>query len=565
MVSWRVFRHCLLGLALCVVIACGDDAPPGGDAAVSCEDDSECDDGVYCNGVERCDARRCVMGAAPCAGGCDEATRMCDDDTCPDADEDGFPSITCGGSDCDDGDPDRYPGNTEVCDADGVDEDCNPSTLGDRDADGDGAVDATCCNGALCGTDCDDSSVDVGPLQPEVCDGEDDDCDGAVDEDFECAVGRGPRDCRNLCGSVGSQTCTNACVWSACLADEEGPAAPDTCNNCDDDSDGTLDEGFDCVVGTFTSCTTACGTAGQGNCSASCELPAADPAECVAETETCNYCDDDGDGTFADDRGLVEPSAVLATWSGCGAVTSGAGASCATRQFPAQNGGAFVEHEGPGVRLSDGSTTNGEWQAWTNTPAMTGWGRVNAIATVFVDTPGTAPDGGFAMVMAKAPCGSGPFNDVGVPLDCDGLAFEWRFAGTDTVTIRRLAGDGSAGTELFFPMAATVPSGWRVGAGESRYGVRLVARYWPAASGTEAVTLSAQHPDGAPEVLLHQWDGDLGVRPSNEFRTGDPIYLGVVSATGSVATTVDWMLDGRFQFAVLPPGARVSAVDACAL
>src|SRR5512143_1962870 len=55
---------------------------------------------------------------------------------CTDADGDGHGAISCGGDDCDDADANRYPGNAEVCDAAGVDDDCDPATLG-PDADHD--------------------------------------------------------------------------------------------------------------------------------------------------------------------------------------------------------------------------------------------------------------------------------------------------------------------------------------------------------------------------------------------------------------------------------------------
>ncbi|MFO0683346.1 MAG: putative metal-binding motif-containing protein [Sandaracinus sp.] len=99
-----------------------------------------------------------------------------------DEDGDGHAALACGGDDCDDADPLRYPTAAETCDAAGHDEDCDSSTLGARDADGDGAVDVACCNGAVCGTDCDDADVAVRPGASEVCNAFDDDCDAAVDE-----------------------------------------------------------------------------------------------------------------------------------------------------------------------------------------------------------------------------------------------------------------------------------------------------------------------------------------------------------------------------------------------
>lgn len=117
--------------------------------------DAYCSDGVYCNGTERCapgnpaaDERGCVPGAPPCREGerCNEVQDRCHTIACevPDADGDGHTAIACGGDDCDDTDPDRSPSLTEICDAQGNDEDCDTSTVGDRDDDGDGFIDARC-------------------------------------------------------------------------------------------------------------------------------------------------------------------------------------------------------------------------------------------------------------------------------------------------------------------------------------------------------------------------------------------------------------------------------------
>jgi hypothetical protein len=140
-----------------------------------CTSDQECSDGVFCNGVERCapkergaDARGCVRPAAPACPAtqrCDEARRQCAV-ACVDRDGDGHYAIgSCGGDDCDDNDRNRYPGNAEVCDPQHHDEDCNPATVGTKDTDGDGLVDAQCCNAGptwTCGPDCDDTNPAIG-------------------------------------------------------------------------------------------------------------------------------------------------------------------------------------------------------------------------------------------------------------------------------------------------------------------------------------------------------------------------------------------------------------------
>lgn len=44
---------------------------------LGCENDEDCSDGNFCNGVEWCDGCLCLAGEPPCAGGCDEETDTC--------------------------------------------------------------------------------------------------------------------------------------------------------------------------------------------------------------------------------------------------------------------------------------------------------------------------------------------------------------------------------------------------------------------------------------------------------------------------------------------------------
>lgn len=97
-------------------------------------DDKTCDDGVYCDGAERCDVRNgCVSGeVVACSDNntctidaCVEATQTCRHDP-RDADGDGDPTLNCGGQDCDDNDPLVSSKAAEVC-GNKKDDNCNGS------------------------------------------------------------------------------------------------------------------------------------------------------------------------------------------------------------------------------------------------------------------------------------------------------------------------------------------------------------------------------------------------------------------------------------------------------
>lgn len=173
---------------------------PGG------EDDADNDGFVGCTGTF---VDRGATNAAgdPILGGgdCDDSdpVRRPDQSWYLDFDGDGFGDVDAVASgceppqdhvaiagDCDDLAPTVSPGLVETCD--GQDNDCDPATApvgGDADLDRDGWV---ACSGfvdvgigLLGGSDCDDSRPDVNPGGGEVCDGLDNDCSGAADENWD--------------------------------------------------------------------------------------------------------------------------------------------------------------------------------------------------------------------------------------------------------------------------------------------------------------------------------------------------------------------------------------------
>jgi hypothetical protein len=237
---------------------------------------------------------------------CNEAQDVCggcDDDL----DGDGARSIACGGNDCDDEDETRFPGNLEVCDVAGVDEDCDPLSLGDVDLDEDQQVDDACCNGARCGLDCDDQRSNVHRLAPEVCDGFDNNCNTETDEGL--LVNSWPDLDEDDYGDAAA-TPTTGCSVPTGRADRGGdcddgndaihPDADEPCNAVDDDCDDMTDEGGAAACetefpGSVALCTsgeciiTGC-TGNRFDCNGSftdgCEV---DVCTSVASCDGCNF------------------------------------------------------------------------------------------------------------------------------------------------------------------------------------------------------------------------------------------------------------------------------------
>lgn len=168
--------------------------PAAGCKAKPCGSDAACDDGVFCDGVERCVAGVCEP-ATPvvCDDGLDCTVDGCDEamDRCAFRPNDAF---------CNDG---LFCDGVEVCDASAgclttqapTCDDANACTVDScsdaagmcvtsiRDRDSDGYSDGTCG-----GNDCNDTNAGVNPGASESClDFVDNDCDGQTDcVDSDC-------------------------------------------------------------------------------------------------------------------------------------------------------------------------------------------------------------------------------------------------------------------------------------------------------------------------------------------------------------------------------------------
>jgi hypothetical protein len=270
-----------------------------------CDDqDNDCDGTIDENLTQACgsDSGECSSGTricdagdfGPCIGRITGNAEVCDDlDNDCDGETDENLVQRCG-SDvgvCSSGNSTCIAGEYNACAGNVIpaDEACD-----DRDNDCDGDIDENLTQ--VCGTDvgacvrglrtCGDGEfsacVDNVTPVPEVCDNIDNDCDGRTDEGLVQACGSDVGQC-----SIGSSTCV-AGIFQFCA----GNVSPsdETCDNIDNDCDGSTDEGITQTcginVGECSTGTQACATGSFGACQGQ-----------VAEVaEVCDGNDNDCDG-----------------------------------------------------------------------------------------------------------------------------------------------------------------------------------------------------------------------------------------------------------------------------
>ena len=452
----------------CDMSTLGDDADADGFTDITCCNRA---DGVSACGTDCDDSRATINPEA--VESCNEIDDDCDgliDEQVQavfyrDADNDTFgstetvdacaapPGYSSISGDCDDTDPLVFPGATETCDG-AVDHDCDAAVdngcdcvddmvrecgqldgMGGFSSVGSCEVGSQRCINGFWGT-----CVGATVARAELCDGTDDDCDGVVDDEFACMQGE-TGGCQTTCGTSGQQSCRGDCLgFEACRTTDEGPSDPTTCNGCDDDLDGVIDDNFECEMGEALSCSTACGTMGLSTCGNDCTA-----GPCSA-AEACNYCDDDGvDGFALAEWPMAQTDAAddRVECMGQPFVYGGPGTTC-NREFSL---GGYTDW----LELAQEGVADTVWTAYRNTALIQGYGETSVSVEVHASSSDASPGRGWALILRETggvDHGANVEGTWALPNDRPGIALVWLFSsaagvdGPDEVRIYRLGGSG---------------------------------------------------------------------------------------------------------------------------
>lgn len=255
----------------------------------------------------------------------------------------GDPGDVDQGGDCDDSDPNNYPTNVEVCD--GQDNNCDatiddadplitgqPTFYEDLDVDGVGSsVSQLACtqpSGFVSVTgDCSDLDNTVYPGAPEICDGQDNTCDGLVDDNDPAVVGQTTFYLDGDGDGVGSSATQTACFLPAGYVTSTGDCddantaiyagAQEICDGLDNDCDGDTDDDDSGIVGQVAFYVDGDSDGfGAGVAQMSCNQPLGyvtttgdcDDSSVVINpnaTEVCDSIDNDCDGDIDDDDASI--------------------------------------------------------------------------------------------------------------------------------------------------------------------------------------------------------------------------------------------------------------------